>query len=97
MNKILDEAEHRNPRLREILLLYMLQIYDLNKVEHKLSGYEDLLQIFKEHEKSLVEMHYKSDANSPFYKVYHLYIVRRDYNKNRNIFKSKFGLETKSK
>ena len=89
LNKLLDEAEYENPRLREVLLLYMLENYGVELTMSKLHDYHELNELYSDYKESLLSGNYKSDMNNPFFKVYHSFKVKRDYPKNREEFKVK--------
>ena len=89
LNKLLNEAEHHNPRIRDVLLLYMVESLDQKKLEHKLTNYSEQNKLYNKYKDSLLSHDYKTNKDNPLNKVFHSYTVKRDYQKNRSTFKNK--------
>src|SRR5690554_6197117 len=89
LNSLLNEAENDNPRLREVLLLHMLENYGEKVTMSKLSYYHNLQELFENYKNTLLNQNYKYDNNNPFYKVHNSFLVKRDYYKNQENYKIK--------
>ena len=89
LNNLHKEAEYKNPRLREVLLLHMLETYKVETIRSKLKHFKNLNKIYIDYEDSLLSKNYQYESDNPFNKVYNSFVVRRDYHKNRNDFKLK--------